>query len=296
MAYYSGSAVDMTAVRTALVAACTAEGWSWDSFAEVLSKGGVFVRLRAQDGYLELLGRTSASGGAAPGVVRMGPMISDAMTYPVSYDVFVFEAEVYMVINYSVDRFQFCGFGKSTAQGLPGTGNWVMATQGQTPPLVGFTITATSGGNNGYISGTPMPFWGTVRGSLSSGANDNWWVHADLDGMGWLPATNANASAIGVAAAAPLIGLLPNSWNSEGVLLPIRVFQQRSSNKNSLTAELLNARWTRNDNYEPGQVIDIGSERWKIFPGYVKNITARNGVDRGFHSGTFAWAVRYEGP
>lgn len=38
MAYSNGVAVDFTAVRTALISACTAEGWTWDSGNEVLHK------------------------------------------------------------------------------------------------------------------------------------------------------------------------------------------------------------------------------------------------------------------
>lgn len=295
MAYYNGSAVDMAAVLSALISACTAEGWNWDSGNEEISKGGVFVRLRLVSGYLELLGRTAAGTGDAPRVVRMGNM-NTLVTYPLAYDVFVFDTEVYMVINYSVDYFQFCGFGKSSVLSLPGSGNWVMATLGPTNPIHGVTISATDGGSGGYIATSAAPFWGRVRGGTSSYANDNCWLHSDLDGLGWLPSTTDSGFFVGVRAAAPLIGLLPNSWNSEALLLPIRAWHARASSKISLTAELLNARWTRNDNYEPAEIITIGSDKWKVFPCYRKNADARDGVVRGDHSGTFAWAVRYEGP
>jgi len=297
MAYYSGSAVDMAAVRAALVSACTGEGWSWNGGTDMLSKDGVFVRLQIVSGFLALLGRTSSDGGDAPNVVRMGTLRDTPVTFPLVYDVFVFDTEVYMVINYSVDYYQFCGFGKSAVLGLPGTGNWVMASLGHQAPTSGVYITPVAGGYfssaNRYVS--PAPMWGTASSFSSNQANQNYLIHSDLDGQGWWLAQALTDAPVGVAAAAPLVGILPNSWNGEALLLPIRGWKVRLSNKISLTAELLNARWTRNDNYEPGQIIDIGQDRWKIFPCYRKNLANRDGGSGIDHSGTLAWAIRYEG-
>ena len=96
----------------------------------------------------------------------------------------------------------------------------------------------------------------------------------------------------------PLVSLLPNGWNSEAVLIPIRAYKQRFESKISITADLVHARYTRVDNYAPGEIIAIGGQRWKIFPWYRKDSTARQGTGgwRGAHSGTLGWAIRYEGP
>lgn len=295
MAYYSGSAVDMAAVRTALVTACTGEGWSWNASTEMLNKAGIFVRLQLVGGYLELLGRTAAGSGDAPNVVRMGLLGSTPVTFPLSYDVFVFETEVYMVINYSVDYYQYCGFGKSAVLGLPGTGNWVMASLAHSNPTAGVGISPVAGGTSGNHYVTPGPMWATETGHPSSQSNRNYFIHSDVDGQGWWLAQALSSPVVGVGATAPLLSVLPNSWNSEAVLLPIRGWKVRASNKISLTAELLNARWTRNDNYAPGQIIDIGHDRWKIFPCYRKDSVNRNGGLGINHSGTLAWAIRYEG-
>ncbi|TBU75192.1 hypothetical protein DNK10_11080 [Pseudomonas daroniae] len=263
----------------------------------MLSKQALFVRLRIVAGYLELLGRTSASAGDAPNVVRMGQLGSTALTWPVSYDVFVFETEVFMVINYSVDYYQFCGFGKSAVLDLPGSGMWIMATLSHVAASNGVQIGVDTGGSSGLARAAPAPFWATTSsGTTAYRANRNYWIHSDIDGQGWWLAQTMDGAPVGVSAAAPLVALLPNSWNSEAVLLPIRGWKVRPSSKNSLTADLLNARWTRNDNYEPGQVIDIGTERWKVFPCYRKDAANRNGSQGADHTGTLAWAIRYEGP
>lgn len=295
MAYYNGSAVDMAAVRSALVTACTSEGWSWNGTTEMLSKGAMFVRLQVVSGALALLGRTSAGGGDAPNVVRMGQLWTTPITYPLAYHLFVFETEVFMVINYSVDYYQFCAFGLSSTAGLPGTGMWISATLSNSDATHGADITPIGGGAGGLNRVAPAPFWGTEAPNPSS-APRNCWLHSDIDAQGWWLAQSLTAAPVGIRGSVPLIGLLPNSWNSEAVLLPIRVWKQRASSKISLTAELQHARYTRVDNYEPGQVINIGPDRWMIFPFYRRDTVNRNGGGGIDHSGTLGWAILYEGP
>ncbi|PKF70448.1 hypothetical protein CW360_14220 [Pseudomonas fluvialis] len=292
MAYYSGSAVDMAAVRSALVSACTSEGWSWDGSGEVLSKGVLYLRLRVVSGYLELLGRTSASAGDAPSVVRMGQLAATSISYPVAYEIFVFDWEVYVVINYSIDYYQWCAFGRSIIEGLPGSGMWLGATLEANNPT-GISITGSDGVNTNNTI-TPAIFWAT---SIQVGSrNRNCYVHSGLDSEGWNLTISGGTSQVGITQLVPLIGLLPSAWNSEAVLLPVRCYKQRPSQKVSLVADLQHARYTRVDNYAPGQIINIGSDRWKIFPWYLKNTAARAGGSEGIsHTGTFGWAIRYEG-
>ncbi|HBO5745730.1 TPA: hypothetical protein L4718_002517 [Pseudomonas aeruginosa] len=293
MGYYSGSANDMAAVRAALVAACVSEGWAWDGGTEVLSKGTMFLRLQIVGGYLTLLGRTSAGAGDAPSIVRMGQM-QTAITWPVEYTFFVFDAEVYCVIRFGVDFYLWCAFGQSTVAGLPGTGMWVAASvhagANNNP-----AISPSDGPGQSWGHGCGALFWRTNTGNNST-AND-YWVHSGLDGQGWWSGQSAGAAPVGIRPVVPLIGLLPNSWNSEAVLLPIRAYKIRPSNRLSLTVDLEHARYTRVDNYSPGEIIQIGSDRWMVLPFYRKNSAARNGSSQpADHTGTLGWAIRYEGP
>ncbi len=297
MAYYSGSAVNMAGVRQALVDACSLEGWAWNASTEMLSKGAMFLRLQVVSGYLTALGRTSAAAGDAPGVVRIGwiaPMRIPDISWPVEYEIFVFEDEVYLVINYAVDYYQWLAFGQSSISGVSGTGLWVSATLSHVAMLRSdidpIDMAATNGGGSNL--GCPGIFWGTTGQDPSRQS----WVHSDIDGQGWWPAQSLAGAPVGISASAPLLGLLPNAWNSEAVLLPIRAYKVRPSSKVSLTAELAHARYTRIDNYVPKEVVQIGSDKWRIFPFYRKNSAARNGGVGINHSGTFGWAIRYEGP
>jgi len=238
MAYYSGSANDMTAVRNALVSACVDEGWAWNSSTEVLSLGTLFLRLQVVSGFLRLRGRTAPTSGDMNHDVQMGPFTgySEAplpvLAWPLSYELFIFEHEVYCIINYSVDCYQWCAWGKSTVQGLPGTGLWVGATAAGAVSgyVYGGSIAVTGGSGSGNWF-SPALFWANYY--TLGGA-----VHSDLDGQGWWMGQSEAADPVGISHAAPLIGLLPNAWNSEAVLLPIRAYKIRPSQKVSLVADL----------------------------------------------------------
>ena len=292
MAYYTGSANDLTALRQALIDTCVLEGWSWNPVSEVLSKGALFLRLQVVSGYLTLLGRTSGTSGDAAGVVRIGQIGSTPLAFPLTYEIFAFAGEVYLVINYGIDFYQWCAFGGSSVQGLPGTGMWVAASLGAGDAASGVSVSATDGGSGGSTT-TAALFWAT---NILSTANRNAWVHSDLDGQGWWLGQTLAGALVGIRPAVPLIGLLPNSWNSEAVLLPLRCYKIRPSNRISLVVDVEHARCTRVDNYTPGEIISIGSDRWKVFPWYRKDVTSRDGASAANHSGTFGWAIRYEGP
>lgn len=297
MAYYSGSANDLATLRAAILSACTDHGWSLSG--NILSKGTQFLQILVESGYLTFLAGTGASAGAitgaAPNKVKIGNMGVTLLTYPLAYELFVFDLEVYVVVNFSVDAYQWAAWGLSTVGGLAGTGMWVGASGGDYVPSAPYDISISNlgGGANGRPSGAL--FWTTT---LSGAANITSHLHHNLDGRGWDLANPSNpALAVGIEALVPLMTLLPSAWNSEAVLLPIRAYAIRPSSRCSLIADLENARYTRLDNYNPGQIIQLGADRWKVFPWLRKNMTVRNGGQSIVgHSGTLGWAIRYEGP
>lgn len=296
MSYYTGTAVDLTGLRQALFDACVAEGWTLTG--EILSKGTMFVRVQIVSGFLTFLGGTGQSAGALTGaaaaVSRIGTLAGLAIAFPVKYEIFAFTNEVYLVINYNVSYYQWAAFGKSTVQGLPGTGMWFGASCFANAPST-LAMTATGGqASAGYC--IPGLFYRQRSYAGSTTLESR--IHHGLDGLAWSDGTNAtsNPGASAIDALVPLLGMLPNTWNSEAILLPIRVFLLRPSNKTSLVADLEHSRYTRIDNYTPGDIITLGSDRWKVFPWYLKNSAARDGGSNIAHTGTFGWAVRYEGP
>lgn len=318
MAYYSGSANDTISLRQALIDACVAEGWSWHSTNEVLSKSGLFLRLQVTSTDLVLLGRTALLAGDAPNTVSIGKLNATAgfptleFVWPVSYEVFVHTDpdEVYLVVNYSIDRFQWCAFGQSGVSGMSGSGMWFGATMGgqMAQPTanatgIAFISSSTGGADNGSNNSYISPAWGWSKATSASRVTTrNLYVHSDLDNQGWLLTQAAADSPVGVSAITELLNTQPSAWNSEAALLPMRAYKVRPSNRVSLVADLGHARHLRIDNYEPKQLLTIGSDRWRVFPWLQKNLPARNGSagTSAFqainHSGTFGWAIRYEGP
>lgn len=320
MAYYNGSVTSLAALRSALVDACVANGWNWNSDAEVLSKGSLFNRVHITETDMRFLGRTSADEGDAPGEVVIGRLCSSSgwptydFTWPAEYHLFVFTDpdEVYLVVRYDLDFYQWAAFGQSAVAGLPGSGMWIGATRGSQQAVLdagsgGVAILGRSVGGHSGVFGrfylSPAMFWTTQSATPVARRQDrNCFVHSNLDGQGWLLNQLISDACIGVTAISDLLITQPSAWNSEAALIPLRAWMIRPSSRVSLVADAHNARHVRIDNYEPGQIIMIGPDRWMVFPWMRKDASARDGSSSPSdtqsidHSGTFGWAIRYEGP
>lgn len=305
MAYVSGTANDLAALRTALINACTANGWTLGG--NVLSKGTCFAEVVVSGSYLAVRGGTGRDGANAlttpgPDPSRIGPVASLGFAFPMTYEIFIQANpdEVYLVVNYNVDLYQHLAFGASPVPGLPGTGGWYSATVprvGADGTLLAFQSSGSVGlyGVDGGLFYYDFLSWVALAGYNGS------FVHHGLDNQAWSLHSDAVTSASAAwwnasASSRQPLQLLPNAWNSEAVLLPIQVCAVRPSQQLSLVASLAHARFTRVDNYAGGQVLTIGPDRWKVYPFFRKNTAQRDGGWAAAHSGTHGWAVRYDGP
>lgn len=303
MAYYSGTAASLTALRTNLLAHAQADGWVLTG--DVLSKAGVFFQIQVTATNITCLGcESNAVANPAPNVVSIGRIFERSgyptreISFPCNYEVFGFAQELYLVANYDTDAYQWMAFGKSTVPGLVGQGGWCGATMGrfvidtQTAAPIDITAIGGAASVSGNVTSAAMA-WNT---SGNEPSKLNCWINHGLDAHGWTYNGAASNAPIGIAYAAPLIGMQPSVWNSESVLLPVRAFKERPSFKSSLILDLTNARHIRIDNLTPSDILTIGADKWKIFPWYRKDASARNGGAGVNHTGTFGWAIRYEGP
>ena len=318
MAYYTGNAANVAAVLTALTNACEAEGWTWTSGTGMLSIAdpGIFVRLDAATAVgaytpLRLWGRTYIDSGETPQFVSLNvPVQGTAPTYPVTYHIFVFTSEVFMVINYS-DKFQWLAFGQSSQPGLGSSGNWVAATCGYAT-TTDWSVTSgveinLSGGNLGYAynAGTqeivPAMFWADLQAMeidyRSCNTSANWYFDAGLESGDtyhpWMQPKDGTSNKNLVQT----LATQPNTFNNEGVLIPISLFLVRAESKFSQVLQVQNARHIRVDNYTPTEIIALGTDQWMVFPWYLKNVISRSActpADNPPHSGTFGWAIKYE--
>lgn len=301
MAYYSGTASSLADLRTALLTHAVADGWTLTG--DVLSKAGVYFQIKVTAENVTCLGcESNAVANPAPSVVMIGKVFQRSgyttrlISFPCNYEVFGFAQELYLVVNYDVDAYQWMAFGKSTVPGLPGQGGWCGATIGYNSAVTTvtdlITISPTSGGSTGFIEGASAALF--YADDARHVPSRNCFVNHNLDGTGW--AWESSGFPIGIRRASPLHGLLPSAWNSESVLLPLAAWLTRPSYKSSLVADLANARILRIDNVTPGDILTIGADKWKAFPWYRKNLDARNGGSNINHTGTMGWAIRYEGP
>lgn len=316
MAYYTGSANTIDSLQTAIFTACTTSGWSLSG--STLSKGLLHMQIdvlaMGNTGGatgLRFRGGTGVSGGvvtgAAPYASDIGTYSNAALTYPLEYHVMAFSDpdEVYVVVNYSADRFQYAAWGMSHLS-LPASGMWFGASLYSLNQMSSASTPYFQADNNGP-SGTnfsmqPMLFMRAENKSMGyAGYSEGHMLHG-LDGMSWTTGESSAPSPSAMPAGAQLLGMLPNVWNSESILLPIQLTVPRPSNRKSIVASLRNARYLRIDNHEPGDIITLGPDRWKVFPWMRKNSVARNGMALSsknlsdIHTGTFGWAIRYEGP
>ena len=136
--------------------------------------------------------------------------------------------------------------------------------------------------------------WGCVGSSF---------VHTGLDSTPWRSPNSDGAGPTGYRGAGTKVGSLlmqlPSLFNSANVLLPIKPVAVRSSGGVTIIANPKNARYLRVDNVSPGEVISFGADKWKCFPFFKKDTAQRNGdpsTSGAAHSGTFGYAVRYDGP
>ena len=147
-----------------------------------------------------------------------------------------------------------------------------------------------TGGDSLYAC--PAPFWNAGTWQANSGYNS--YVY-DTE-LGWAPTATIYNDGSSIAYKVPLISRAASAWSSETILIPISCFKVQASSKVSLICDLQDSRYIRLNNYEPGQIITLGNDRWVVYPFYKKNTATPDGGVGIDHSGTFGWAIRYDGP
>lgn len=303
MAYYSGQAGSYEELRDVLVSACVDQGWTWTD--GILSKGSAFFKLYVStlnsfisDEGLSIQGGRGKSGANLTDktdvIARMGRNhVTNSPTFPVEYNLFVFSNpdEIYFYVNHDIDRYIWLSFGQSGMVSWYCANFCIASNAGSRSSIDSYNPTAIAGGTS-YTAGnyynltcSGMMFWSTIF------SVDLKTYNCALYDQGWVYELAA------MRTQAPLLSYSPSKFNSVSPLLPIQVFTPKTSNKVAITLELQHARFLRIDNYEPEQIISLGAERWKIYPGTKKDITNRDGeLYGGGSTGTFGHAIRYDGP
>jgi hypothetical protein len=309
MAYQTGTANNATDLKDIIETFAQASGWTLSS--DILSKGQCHVRLTAinTDQGIKLEGANSADflTGVCPNWAQV--YIASAQ-WPIFYHLFAHGSPdtFACVLNHNVNEFRYLAFGDITKFGSWTGGNWFSATMGQnsltipsmqirsdidnvTPMLTGQTTGSVSFAESS--SGAILVY--SNYGGVGTGGS---FIYAEIDGAGWARPRSSDTVRISVSeGAGRLIDRMPNAWNSQAALLPYLLTANRPSNKVSVIGEIGHLRHLRIDNYNPGDIITLGPDRWKVFPWIQKDSSKRNGDFWGYQkSGTMGWAIRYDGP
>lgn len=302
MAYVAGTANSITDLLTALQNACTANGWTLSG--NVLHRGNCFVACSVVAPNLIVRGGTGIDGsnaltGACPQYHSLGVLWSgETFAFPMTYEVHIHEApdEVYLIVNYAVDTYQWLAFGCSPAPGLAATGNWFGASRISNNTSYINKIMISPSSHMGIPASISCGlFWNNglydnACGRLQHGEDGYSWSVGETSGE-----CSAKLYVDAIGSALPL-STQPNAWNGESILVPIQPVWIRPSNKVSQVGAIGHARYLRIDSYAPGDVITLGPDRWKVYPWYRKNAAARDGGSYIDHTGTMGWAIRYDGP
>lgn len=295
MAYVTGNANSMADLLTALQNACTANGWTLSG--NVLHQGACYVQITANAQNLSIMGGTGLDANLAlvdpaPNPVYFATCTPDPWTWPITYHAFVFPAEVYLVAQNNVDSYPWLGFGTNPLAGLGGTGNWVSSVLGDRGYAsyggVGYDCSWERSYASSNYSLTPCLFsydW--------YAAGDKWsnFLHADLGaGASWYACYSQNFTNY-------LCARQPNVWNGDSLLAPIQpgIFSAASTCQ-MIAAALDHARYTRIDNLAPAQIIDIGADRWMVFPWWRKDKSFGGFNDGTARTAGYGHAIRYDGP
>lgn len=313
MAYQTGTVNSLADIQTVIQTFLTGNGWTWDAGSSTIYKGTVFVQFVAPTADKVLFrGTTALSAGLLTGnTVGMGRMVTPTgsnlpvpLTFPADYWAFLNDDEFYFVVRYDVVRFQFVTWGKSSVDvGAAGAGTYLSGTvtgadfASVGDLAAGIVITPSTGGSSAssYGSRSTAPFWMTAQNTARNLTTD--YVHTDFGTPSWDlgVTTGGTYASVGNRYAGNLQSVIPNAWNGESPLLPIRAYKRLSESKIALVLDLQHARQCRVDNFNDAEVISIGSDQWQVFPFHRKNFAARNGGgEHGYidHTGTFGWAIR----
>ena len=288
MAYYNGTVANLSGLLAALTTACVTDGWTYAG-GELTKHGCIFpisvdtysspyTRLRMQ-----IKSPTTSNSSSLASIREMSTV---SISYPAEYHIFSFDREVYCILNIAPGEYAWLAVGCSSIS-VTGSGAFLAGSCGSAtkttleynnPMFFRSGSTNTSQISSSFFHtgfSYPLEFYpGTSNISLPLGA------------FGWYESTYG----IGTTQ--------PNNFSGESILTPLQIWAQFSASNHCLVFVSDHARYLRIDNYEDEQIITYGADKWMIFPFMKRNSASRSNVNP-YHeksSGTFGWAIRYEGP
>jgi hypothetical protein len=307
MAYQTGTVTSTSDLASVITNFAVANGWTLNS--GVLSKGGAYIRLQVISASELRIDAARNGNFSSPDISPLYSRIFNT-TWPstATYHIVAFSNPdtVWCTINFDVIKFQHIGFGVIEKYGTWNGGQWFHAQH---------TQSSKDGDVSSYIDGGESPaallvkplecalFWG---GSMNDTANNYIEnspskIQCDLRGYVWEPPSTTGVQIYMPQIVSPIHKNNPNVFNGQTVLTPFTPFLKGADGYFMPIGRIGHLRFVKLANYDPGDVITIGSEKWKVFPWYIKDTTKPDGEKYPGGSntpstGVLGIAVRYDGP
>jgi hypothetical protein len=246
---------------------------------------------------------------------------ASAIVFPVNYDFQVWanpENEFRCVIEYNNSFTQNVGFGEIIKSVDMDGGVYVDATGCLDDNSVNIgaaristynTFQCSNNNSSSRTGSNPTPFGYGRTGLTGYTASTQLW--AEFMGFDWFISTDVNGPTESGnkyirstdTFFTPLRTTQHNykemdnslqTYNANSALVPIRLYGQNPNNNYAPIGSIRNIRYLNVKNLNFGEVVDDGTDKWKVYPSYFKNAaTLDGGVN---HSGQMGFAVRYDGP
>lgn len=308
MAYQTGTVSGSAALATLIQNFAVANGWALS--AGSLSKGPCHVKVEAlSTSELSIQGARNGLYSAPDICPRRARIFLTVWPANVTYHIVAFAAPdtVWCTINFNGTDYMHIGFGNMEKYGGWEGGGWFHG-QHTTGNSDGDCIAHIDGQARPYYSNSPnncAPFWNQQDYS-PWGTNSNnkcSFIQCELRGEVW-PACGAVNDTSDLnqihcpKVLTPTHKNNPNAFNGQTVLTPYQLFLQNTDGHYMSVGHVDHIRFVKLTNYNPGDIIDIGADRWIVFPMHRKDPTKPDGVSHsnlGTSTGFLGIAVRYDG-
>lgn len=214
---------------------------------------------------------------------------------------------IWMTMNYDVVKFHHIGFGNMVKYGAWTGGQWFFATHTtyNSDTRCASYVDGLAGVGYGY-GGEAALFWDARCIDDWSGGyihTNSTFVECDLRGRIWEPPASAdeNLNYFTARVISPIHRKNPNVFNGQTLLTPFQVWLKSADGYLQCLGHVDHVRWVKLTNYNPGDLITLGSEKWKLYPWCVHDVTYPDGKGSRYSSqsastGVLGVAVKYDGP
>lgn len=215
---------------------------------------------------------------------------------------------IWVTMNFDVVRFMHIGFGNIAKYGTWTGGQWFHAqhTSRTKDSNVTSSVDGQSSPNSQNGSSECALFWSpTNYDSWYGGYAENTAssIECDLRGRIWEPPQVSDPSNLHNIQVPTVTAVThkknPNVFNGQTILTPFQLWLKASDGFMQCLGHVGHLRFVKLKNYNPGDLITLGSEKWKLYPWHIHDIGNPDGIRNASENlgstGILGVAVKYDG-